>query len=212
MPYPPPGENYTWYGPSDEGQMPACDPAYWTDVTVNVPFYSQENQAIYYADISTVVVVDEAQFLGANCDLLSLLTELAWLVGNDPKWQAVYDPASESVTAISGGENVNTTDSNIVFAKCEITTIGRGVDAWWGTTQFRKFGVFAFGYDTKVNPEFINFAKQAFVIPGSNNATGWTCLLQPGCSGSVKTYKRMHIPDLQYAGSVVGSGNFPVPQ
>ena len=214
MPLPPPGNNIFLYdAATDTTPAPIADIFAAADLSVTFPYINQTTNQLYQDTYTTLVIADNNVTGATNNTLYGELARCAQLVKADPAWAGIFDLSTGITTPLVAGENMNSTDANIMAANIIITQVGPGVDYWWGTTQFARFGVFAWGNAQRSGMEYINFQNQLFTMPERNQTTGWYCNLPPGTTGSITTYQRIQIPALTWISVTLNqSGSFPIPQ
>lgn len=199
---------------TDPDSNPAADLIGYYDLTLTIPYFQESTATVQYDTVGTLIPADLLITATFNADLYDKLLPLAWLVSNSPDWAYAFDSTLDQTTAITGGENFGLAgDTAWTAATIVITTVGPGVDYWWGSTNIAKFGLFAAGNPAHLSQQWLNLKNITTYLPRGATANSWYCNLAPGCAGTIVTHRRRQIPDIAYSSIGLGiSGSIPVPQ
>lgn len=174
-------------------------------VTAHVPYWDIRNARAGTRDVTVGFLLD------AGVNGIQGTTNTDFLVRMEYLWQTVVaqwraynltDSSTSITTPLYEGENVGF-DTEIAYAVILVSQVGPGVDRWYMPSDFGKYGWFAWGSGVRLCPvNWVNFRSCQFIAPKPFN--GWSVWLEPGCLGSITTFKREQPPQIKYDGKFEG--------
>ncbi len=176
--------------------------------TGQMPYYSAATGTILQYVPYNYSPYQQFLFDGTYDDLYfgygNLIVVNSWLNKANPDWLNLYDLTSAQMFGPSS--DLTFYPSDVLINSAVVTVhdpISPGLDYWWGTTQFAKFGFFCWGAPNPVGEtQWINF-KQCSFISSSTQYNGCGFAGFQGTQVSVVAYSRLDVSpitlnDVQY--------------
>lgn len=143
---------------------------------ISMPYYDKTNNLVKYTQFEAGYWNDHTTGY-ANAD--GVVAIFSWLNKLNPDWSDIAQGDQTIFEGVTGTGFIPC--ENIVTMQVQITEPGAKTDYWWGTTEFAKFGVFAFSFQgfRQTPPIWINWQQQSTNAP-QTQADGFWYSLGPG--------------------------------
>ena len=169
---------------------------YWDHALDVVDYYNAPAYSYLGSNIIREISYNSGMEDGTN-NLSILYSWINWL---NPDWRSIYDLTTVQVFGPSSAFTTYPSATPITRVEVAVSpTIAHGIDFWWGTTVFAKFGFLALGLLGEAI--WINFLNMALTFSVEQAYYGVSFCGYSGQEITVTTYGPASLPYIIFAGA-----------